>query len=772
MKIAHSVEKSLEGGYIYAVQNGHEFLTTEHFLLGAIKQVEVQQMLHSFKVNSEELLVALENFMGENVPVAITTTPPITPTLDRILQSSMQMAQSQSQETATMWMVLLSILKEEDTFSNYLLKKSGIDALAVKRYASHGIGSQQTSSTVAGEEDQGQTQENALAKFGINLNARAKESKIDVLIGREYEIHRTAQILSRRRKNNPLLVGEPGVGKTAIAEGLAKMIADGQAPDALKDKEIWSLNMGAMLAGTKYRGDFEQRIKNVLDEAQQNPNVILFIDEIHTVIGAGSSGNGTMDASNIIKPALASGELRVIGATTFDEYREIFQKEKALDRRFQKVDVVEPTPSETVAILKGLKGSLEKHHGVKYTQNALDAAVELSVKYMTDRFLPDKAIDLLDEAGACERLKPEKKRHNFIDKVLIEETVSRVTRIPVTQVSSTERDSLSNLNDDLKSAVFGQEKAIDTLSSAVVVAKAGLNDERKPLGSFLFTGPTGVGKTEVVRQLSNTLGVPLVRFDMSEYMEAHSVARLIGSPPGYVGHEKGGLLTDAIFKNPHCILLLDEIEKAHPDIYNILLQVFDDGSLTDGNGRKVNFKNTIIVMTSNSGAQAAAKSSIGFLKADQSSEARKVLDMTFAPEFRNRLDAIVTFDALGPKEISKIVDKNVRELERKLAEKNVTIEVSQAVRDDLAQRGYDPAMGARPMARLFQNDLKKPLAEKILFGDLENGGHVFLDKKDSEWVWNIEPLQAQVKATQKTTKKVTKKKDDNPPSETRRPAMV
>ena len=774
MKLAPSIEKSLESGYIYAVKHGHELLTTEHFLLGAINQAEMQEMFSALKINGEELQSALEAYLQESVPVGSTANPPMTPMLNNVLQTSVKMAQTQNQDTASLWMVLLSLLMQEDNFANYLLQQHGVDALNLKRYISHGIGKRQALPAGANPEED-QSQGSALEKFGINLNARAKESKIDTLVGRTYEVHRTAQILSRRRKNNPLLVGEPGVGKTAIAEGLAKMIADGKAPDALSDKEIWSLNMGAMLAGTKYRGDFEQRIKNVLDEAQQNPNIILFIDEIHTVIGAGSSGNGAMDASNIIKPALASGELRVIGATTFEEYREFFQKEKALDRRFQKVDVVEPTSEETVAILKGLKPSLEKHHGVKYTQNALDAAVSLSVKYMTDRFLPDKAIDLLDEAGACERLKPEKKRHSFIDKVLIEETVSRVTRIPVSQVSATEKDSLKSLGPDLKAVVFGQDQAINTLASAVVVAKAGLNDGTKPLGSFMFTGPTGVGKTEVVRQLSNSLGIPLVRFDMSEYMEPHSVARLIGSPPGYVGHEKGGLLTDAIFKSPHCVLLLDEIEKAHPDIYNLLLQVFDHGSLTDANGRKVDFKNTIIVMTSNSGAQAAQKANIGFLKADQSSEARKVLDMTFAPEFRNRLDAIVTFVPLGQEEIIKIVDKNLRQLDVHLLDKNVVLEVSDAVRQDLAKQGYVPSMGARPMARLIQDKVKQPLAEKILFGDLEHGGTVCLDKEGDEWVWKVKgnPAPEVAKAKKKTTKSKKPPKDDNPPSSKKRsPAMV
>ena len=745
MNLSPSVEQTLHQGLMLAASNKHEFLTLEHLLWGSLQIPEMQEMMRVMKVDIKSLEGVLKKHILETSPLSVAAqNPDITTTVQRVLSRSAQMASAQNVDQLTLWMVLLNMLNEVDSHAAYFLNQFKVNALAVKSYASHGAAAFDQSGVPQTTEgvDQATDTRSPLAKFAVNLNARAEDNKIDNLIGRAYEIDRTAQVLARRRKNNPLLVGEPGVGKTAIAEGLAKLIVEGDVPDALKGKTIWSLNVGAMLAGTKYRGDFEQRIKDVLDEVAKDNNIVLFIDEIHTLIGAGSSGGNSMDASNIIKPALASGDLRVIGATTFQEYREIFEKEKALDRRFQKVDVVEPTPQETVDILKGLKKSLEEHHGTKYTMDAIEAAVNLSVKYIPDRFLPDKAIDVLDEAGAAEQLRPARQRHRFIDKVLIEETVAKITRIPVAQVTENEKGNLKNLDLDLKGAVFGQDEAIDKLTTAVCVAKAGLNDENKPLGSFMFAGPTGVGKTEVARQLSKSLGIPLVRFDMSEYMESHSVARLIGAPPGYVGYDKGGLLSDAVFKNPHSIILLDEIEKAHPDVHNLLLQVLDDGSLTDTNGRKVNFKNTIIIMTTNAGATAAQKASMGFVKVDHSSEGRKVLDSTFAPEFRNRIDSIVTFHALGTDEINKIVDKKIRELEVNLKAKSVTLDVSDEARAVLAKEGFVPLMGARPMARLVQEKLKAPLAQKILFGDLTAGGHAFVTVDTTgNWLWTTTPSE-------------------------------
>lgn len=766
MNLSPSIESSLHKGLAYAVQHRHGVLTLEHFLWGALHSPELKGLLDAFKVSPIHLQGALEHTMQEQDETLNEDIPSQSHALIRALRNSARMAEGSNSNTITMWMVLLCLLQEPDSYAAYHLQQAGITSFKIKSYASHGqrVAQDDGREGVSLGAEESAPNESALALFAVNLNQRAEENKIDPLIGRAYEVERTAQILSRRRKNNPLLVGEPGVGKTAIAEGLAKLIVEGKVPEALLGKTVMSLNVGTMLAGTKFRGDFEQRVQNVLDEVKKDPNIILFIDEIHTLIGAGSASGNAMDASNLIKPALASGDLRVIGATTFQEYREIFEKEKALDRRFQKVDVVEPTSEETVDILKGLKKTLEEHHGVKYTTDALQSAVDLSVKYMTDRFLPDKAIDVLDEAGAAERLKPSKQRHKFIDKMLIEQTIAKITRLPVAQVSQDEKNGLEHLSDELKGNVFGQEQAIETLSTAVCISKAGLNDGDKPLGSFLFAGPTGVGKTEIVRQLSKSLGIPLLRFDMSEYMESHSVARLIGSPPGYVGHDKGGLLTDAVFKSPHSVLLLDEIEKAHPDILNLLLQVMDRGALTDSNGRTVNFKNTFVIMTTNAGAQAAQKASMGFVKADHSSDGKQVINTSFAPEFRNRLDAIVLFKALGEPEIAKIVDKNIRLLAAPLKEKGVSLEVSEAVRSQMATEGFDQLMGARPMARVISDKLKKPLAQMILFGDLKNGGVASVDKgEDGEWVWTSIPAVASVEAepqpvvVKKQPKKASKK---------------
>lgn len=750
MKMSQTLEQSIHVGSEFALVNKQQILTIDHLLLGALNTPEVQMMLNAFNVSIEKMVKELEkSILKSQEPASgdFLNMQAMIPSqaLQQLLREGFEIAGQQEKDSLSIWVVLLKILEQKETFAAQHLKSAGIDAQRIKYFASHG------SQGIApnGDYESGAapsdtpSEETALKRYAVNLNERAEAQKIDPLIGREYEVTRAAQILSRRRKNNPLLVGEPGVGKTAIAEGLAKMIVDGTAPEALLGKTILSLNVGAMLAGTKFRGDFEQRIQTVLEEVKNNPDFILFIDEIHTLIGAGSSTGNNMDASNLIKPALASGDMRVIGATTFQEYREIFEKEKALDRRFQRVDVTEPSPDDTVQILKGLKKSFEDHHGVKYTVDALRAAVDLSVKYLPDRFLPDKAIDLLDESAAAQRTKPQDQRKKFIDKQIIEETIAAITRMPIAQISQDETDGLENLDKDLRSQVFGQEGAIETLATAVCISKAGLNDETKPLGSFMFTGPTGVGKTEIVRQLSKTMNIPLLRFDMSEYMESHSVARLIGSPPGYVGHDKGGLLTDAVFKTPHSIVLLDEIEKAHPDIHNLLLQVMDRGALTDSNGRTVNFKNTYIIMTTNAGAQAAQKSSMGFVKSDHSSEATKVMNLTFAPEFRNRLDAVVSFKALGMDEIVKIVDKNIRALSVPLLEKNITLDVSAKVKEAFAKEGFDPLMGARPMARVIQDKLKKPLSKMILFGDLKKGGTASVDMDDNgELVWTTGALAA------------------------------
>lgn len=758
------IDQAMQIGFNLASQKNHEYLTLEHFVWGILHLPVTMDMFTKMNVNIAKLRDEFGAELNKSNNTLIGDAhamPRITMAFERVLSRAAKETIAENRDTIPIWSVILKMMEEKDSMSVYLLEKNNVNANAIKAYATNG----KVVSTPPGTQDESgvdnsdpsNQKESSLASFAINLNERAKENKIDSLIGRDYEIQRTAQILSRRRKNNPLLVGEPGVGKTAIAEGLAKMIADGSAPEALDGKQIWSLNMGALLAGTKFRGDFEQRIKNVLDEVKKDPDIVLFIDEIHTLIGAGASGGNSMDASNIIKPALSSGDLRVIGATTFQEYRELFEKEKALDRRFQKIDVSEPSPSETVDILKGLKKSLEKHHGVKYTAAALQGAVDLSVKYIPDRFLPDKAIDILDEAGAAERSMPVDKRHAFIDQKLIEETISRITKIPISQVTKSEKVNLKNLEKNLRSTIFGQDEAISKLSESVCISKAGLNDENKPLGSFMFAGPTGVGKTEVVKQLSKNLDIELLRFDMSEYMEAHSVSRLVGSPPGYVGHDKGGLLTDAVFKNPHSIILLDEIEKAHPDVLNILLQVLDHGSLTDSNGRKVNFKNSFIVMTTNAGAQVAQKASMGFVKADHSTDASAELNKSFSPEFRNRIDSILTFNSLGQEEIIKIVDKNILLLEKSLKGKKVTLDVSDDVKAKFAKEGFDPLMGARPMARLIQEKLKKPLATQLLFGSLSKGGVASIqldDNGDLKWTFSsLKPKKSAKKAVKKSPKK-------------------
>jgi ATP-dependent Clp protease ATP-binding subunit ClpA len=634
--------------------------------------------------------------------------------------------------------VLVAIFGEKQSQAVYLLSLQDVGRLDVTNFIAHGVPKIQEPKGHDGDDsaldgERGGQEPSPLERFTTNLNAEAEAGRIDPLIGRALEIERTVQILCRRRKNNPLYVGEAGVGKTALAEGLARLIVDGKVPEVLRRSTIYALDMGALIAGTKYRGDFEKRLKGVVAGLKKHAGAILFIDEIHTVIGAGAASGGVMDASNLIKPLLGNGDLRCIGSTTYNEYRGIFEKDHALARRFQKIDVLEPSVDETIEILRGLKSRFEEHHEITYTDDALRAAAELSAKHINDRHLPDKAIDVIDEAGAHCRLQPEGSRPKVVDVELVQNIVAKIARIPPKNVSASDRDTLRNLERDLKLVIFGQDRAIAALASAIKMARSGLGDERRPVGSFLFSGPTGVGKTEVTRQLAMTMGVELVRFDMSEYMERHTVSRLIGAPPGYVGFDQGGLLTEAITKNPHCVLLLDEIEKAHPDVFNLLLQVMDHGTLTDNNGRKADFRNVTIVLTTNAGAQEMSRSSVGFMTQDHSTDAMEILKKLFSPEFRNRLDAIIQFDSLDEQSVARVVDKLILELEAQLDKNRVTVELEPAARDWIAQRGYDRKMGARPMARVIQEHIKRPLAEELLFGKLAEGGHVRIDvSKDGE----------------------------------------
>jgi len=663
------------------------------------------------------------------------------PTLgfQRVLQRAVYHVQSSGRKEVTGANVLVAIFGEKDSHAVYFLGQQEITRLDVVNFISHGVAKLGNDpAPKAAESEQGKDAEgeepkaNPLAEYAANLNELTRQGKIDPLIGRAEEIERTIQVLCRRRKNNPLLVGEAGLGKTALAEGLAKRIVDGEVPEVLAESTIYALDLGALVAGTKYRGDFEKRLKAVIAQLKKEAHAILFIDEIHTIIGAGSASGGTMDASNLIKPVLASGELRCIGSTTFQEYRGVFEKDRALARRFQKIDVTEPSVAEAVAILNGLKTRFEEHHHVEYASDALQAAVDLSVKHIGDRLLPDKAIDVIDEAGARQRLLPSEQRKSLIDVAEIELIVARMARIPAKQVSASDRDVLRNLDRNLKMVVFGQDQAIDMLTSAIKMARSGLANPDKPIGSFLFAGPTGVGKTEVTRQLAMQLGIELVRFDMSEYMEAHSVSRLIGAPPGYVGFDQGGLLTEKIVKTPHCVLLLDEIEKAHPDVFNILLQVMDRGTLTDTNGREANFRNVILVMTTNAGAAQAARRTIGFVEQNHATDAMEVIRKSFTPEFRNRLDAVVQFGGLDFDHILRVVDKFIIELEAQLQEKHVTLSVEPEARQWLAQNGFDPQMGARPMARVIQDQVKRPLADELLFGALVDGGRVSVAVRDGK----------------------------------------
>ncbi|UJW82754.1 ATP-dependent Clp protease ATP-binding subunit ClpA [Hydrogenophaga sp. SL48] len=740
--IAQELEVSLHMAFVEARQQRHEFITVEHLLLALLDNPSAAEVLRACSANIDDLRKSLTNFIKDNTPqVAGSDEVDTQPTLgfQRVIQRAIMHVQStgNGKKEVTGANVLVAIFGEKDSHAVYYLHQQGVTRLDVVNFIAHGIRksdppeASKPGESAAENEEAGEAKQNEkaspLEQFTQNLNQLAKDGKIDPLIGREYEVERVIQILCRRRKNNPLLVGEAGVGKTAIAEGLAWRITQGDVPEILAESSVYSLDMGALLAGTKYRGDFEQRLKGVLKSLKDKPNAILFIDEIHTLIGAGAASGGTLDASNLLKPALSSGQLKCIGATTFTEYRGIFEKDAALSRRFQKVDVVEPTVQETVDILKGLKSRFEEHHGVKYALAALQAAAELSAKYINDRHLPDKAIDVIDEAGAAQRILPISKRKKTISKTEVEEIVAKIARIPPANVSNDDRGKLQTLERDLKSVVFGQDKALEVLAASVKMARSGLGKSDKPIGAFLFSGPTGVGKTEAAKQLAYIMGIDLLRFDMSEYMERHAVSRLIGAPPGYVGFDQGGLLTEAITKKPHCVLLLDEIEKAHPDIFNVLLQVMDHGTLTDNNGRKADFRNVIIIMTTNAGAETMNKATIGFTNPRESGDEMGDIKRLFTPEFRNRLDAMVSFKALDENVIMRVVDKFLLQLEGQLAEKKVEVTFTDALRKHLAKKGFDPLMGARPMQRLIQDTIRRALADELLFGRLVDGGRLTVD---------------------------------------------
>ncbi|WP_353133588.1 ATP-dependent Clp protease ATP-binding subunit ClpA [Limnohabitans sp.] len=761
--IAQELEVSLHMAFVEARQQRHEFITVEHLLLALLDNPSAAEVLRACSANIDDLRKSLSNFIADNTPqVSGTEEVDTQPTLgfQRVIQRAIMHVQStgNGKKEVTGANVLVAIFGEKDSHAVYYLHQQGVTRLDVVNFIAHGIKKSDPPEAVKGneathtEQEEGATSEknekaSPLEQFTQNLNQAAKEGKIDPLIGREYEVERTIQILCRRRKNNPLLVGEAGVGKTAIAEGLAWRITQGDVPEILAEAIVYSLDMGALLAGTKYRGDFEQRLKGVIKNLQSKPNAILFIDEIHTLIGAGAASGGTLDASNLLKPALSSGQLKCIGATTFTEYRGIFEKDAALSRRFQKVDVVEPTVQETVDILKGLKSRFEEHHNVKYAVAALQAAAELSAKFINDRHLPDKAIDVIDEAGAAQRIMVASKRKKIIGKAEIEDIVAKIARIPPANVSNDDRGKLQTLERDLKSVVFGQDKALEVLASSVKMARSGLGKADKPIGAFLFSGPTGVGKTEAAKQLAYIMGIDLIRFDMSEYMERHAVSRLIGAPPGYVGFDQGGLLTEAVTKKPHCVLLLDEIEKAHPDIFNVLLQVMDHGTLTDNNGRKADFRNVILIMTTNAGAETMNKATIGFTNPRAAGDEMGDIKRLFTPEFRNRLDAIVGFKALDENVIMRVVDKFLLQLEGQLTEKKVDVTFSDVLRKHLAKKGFDPLMGARPMQRLIQDTIRKALADELLFGRLIDGGRLSVDIDDKDEVLlDITPLPKKEKA--------------------------
>jgi ATP-dependent Clp protease ATP-binding subunit ClpA len=737
--IAQELEVSLHMAFMEARQKRHEYITVEHLLLALLDNPSATEVLRACGANMDDLRRQLGDFISEHTPIVsganeVETQPTVG--FQRVIQRAILHVQSSGKKEVTGANVLVAIFGEKDSHAVYYLHQQSITRLDVVNFISHGIAKNQSAQAQPRQEQNEEHGEEAsaggaLAAYTLNLNVHALSGRIDPLIGREAEIERVIQTLCRRRKNNPLLVGEAGVGKTAIAEGLARRIVEGNVPDVLENATVYALDMGALLAGTKYRGDFEQRLKAVIKQLSEEPGAILFIDEIHTLVGAGAASGGTLDASNLLKPALSNGAMKCIGATTYTEFRGIFEKDNALSRRFQKVDIVEPSVEQTIEILKGLKEKFEQHHGVKYTLAALTTAAELSAKYINDRHLPDKAIDVIDEAGAAQKILPKSRQKKTINKHEIEEIVAKIARVPPKNVSSDDRNALRTLDTDLKHVVFGQEPAIEALASAIKMARSGLGNPQKPIGNFLFSGPTGVGKTEVARQLAYTLGIELIRFDMSEYMERHAVSRLIGAPPGYVGFEQGGLLTEAITKHPYSVLLLDEIEKAHPDIYSVLLQVMDHGTLTDNNGRKADFRNVIIIMTTNAGAEAINKPVIGFTAKKESGDEMQDIKKLFSPEFRNRLDAIINFAPLTSQIILQVVDKFLLQLELQLQEKKVEAHFTPELKAWLAEKGFDPLMGARPMARLIQDTIRKALADELLFGKLAQGGEVTIDIDDS-----------------------------------------
>ena len=753
--IAQELEVSLHMAFVEARQQRHEFITVEHLLMALLDNPSAAEVLRACSANIDDLRKSLAQFIKENTPtVGGSDEVDTQPTLgfQRVIQRAIMHVQStgSGKKEVTGANVLVAIFGEKDSHAVYYLHQQGVTRLDVVNFIAHGIKKSDPPESAKpsegasgeGEKEEGDGKGSPLDQFTQNLNALARDGKIDPLIGRDHEVERVIQILCRRRKNNPLLVGEAGVGKTAIAEGLAWRITQKDVPDVLADATVYSLDMGALLAGTKYRGDFEQRLKGVLKYLKDQPHAVLFIDEIHTLIGAGAASGGTLDASNLLKPALSSGAMKCIGATTFAEYRGIFEKDAALSRRFQKIEVVEPSVEQTIEILKGLKSRFEEHHSVKYALGALQAAAELSAKFINDRHLPDKAIDVIDEAGAAQRILPKNKQKKTITRAEVEDIVAKIARIPPASVSNDDRSKLKSLDRDLNSVVFGQEPAIQALSSAIKMARSGLGKPDRPIGSFLFSGPTGVGKTEVAKQLAFVLGIELIRFDMSEYMERHAVSRLIGAPPGYVGFDQGGLLTEAVSKKPHAVLLLDEIEKAHPDVFNVLLQVMDHGTLTDNNGRKADFRNVIIIMTTNAGAETMNKSTIGFTTAREQGDEMADIKRLFTPEFRNRLDAIVSFRSLDEDIILRVVDKFLLQLEAQLTEKKVEATFTDALRKHLAKSGFDPLMGARPMQRLIQDTIRRALADELLFGRLVDGGRLTVDvDAEGKTVLDIQPLK-------------------------------
>ena len=747
--LSKELELTLNNAFSSAHAKHHEFITVEHLLLALLDNESTSPILKACGCNVNALRAELTQFIDDTISLIPDNIQRETqPTLgfQRVLQRAVFHVQASDKKEVTGANLFVALFSEQDSHAVYLLGKQDISRLDVVNYLSHGLAkNEQPAKTEQEDADTDKSEwtsgESPLDKYALNLNQEAIKGLIDPLIGRDAEVERAIQVLSRRRKNNPLLVGEAGVGKTAIAEGLAKRIVEEQVPDVLLNSVIYSLDMGSLLSGTKYRGDFEKRLKALINQIKKQPDSILFIDEIHTIIGAGSASGGVMDASNLIKPVLASGNLRCIGSTTYQEYRGIFEKDHALARRFQKIDVLEPTPDDTVQILKGLKSRFEEFHGIRYSPEALQHAVDLSVRYIADRHLPDKAIDVIDEAGARQRLLDPELRKEIVDCAEIEEVVAKMARVPIQTVSASDKDKLSNLEKNLKMLVFGQDEAIGELATAIKLARAGLRDASKTIGAFLFAGPTGVGKTEVSKQLAKVLGIELIRFDMSEYMERHTVSRLIGAPPGYVGFDQGGLLTDAVSKHPHAVLLLDELEKAHPDVFNLLLQVMDHGTLTDNNGRKTDFRNVILVMTTNAGADMLARSSIGFTEQNHAKDSTREIEKAFSPEFRNRLDAIVQFKPLDLKIVANVVDKFIFELESVLSDKDVTLSLSSEAREWLAVKGYDSRMGARPMARLIQEKIKKPLAEDLLFGRLVNGGNVRIELENNGLVFVVEGKQ-------------------------------